>query len=153
MSAFSITGTCSTFGGPDDTGVSPSEELALYERQDVSTAPKGLFLERQPQGTTGTARRLNPKAYYVAMRWAYKDSDRSTVKPGLGVCLPVTTPRAWLKRNPVTVSANGHSVKAWAVDWGPNSRTGRIVDMSPGLAEALEVRTDQKVTVEILPVL
>ena len=83
------------------------------------------------------------------MRWAYTDGERNTVKRGLGVCLPVTTSRSWLRKNRVIVTANGISREAYAVDWGPNSTTGRIVDMSPGLAAALEVKTDQCVTVTI----
>ena len=147
--SFTITGKCSTFGGPDDDGVLPSEDLALYERKDLPDAPPGLFLPQQPANTIGTARRLNPKAFYVAMRWAYTDGERNTVKRGLGVCLPVTTSRSWLRKNRVIVTANGISREAYAVDWGPNSTTGRIVDMSPGLAAALEVKTDQCVTVTI----
>src|SRR5205823_14653863 len=41
-------GKMSTFGGPKDTGVSPSEGLALYDASSVGTAPAGLFLNTQP---------------------------------------------------------------------------------------------------------
>lgn len=143
-----LTGKCSTFGGPNDTGVAPDEDLALYERKDVESAPKGLFLERQPEGTTGTARRLNPEAFYCAMRWAYNAKQRAE-NTGFGTCLPIVTPRKWLRENTVTVSANGKTFKAVPVDFGPNGRTRRIADLSPGLAKALGVSTDDEVTVTI----
>ena len=54
---FQTRGKCSQFGGPEDTGVSPSEGLAFIF--DVDEAPQ-LFLPYQPSGTTGLARRLNP---------------------------------------------------------------------------------------------
>ncbi len=151
--SFTLTGPCSTFGGPHDPGVSPSEDLALYEGADVGSAPAGVFLERQPAGTTGTARRLNPQAFYGAMRWAYTAGSRGLRKPGLGVCLPVCTPQAWLRRHPILVSNPKHPglppIKVHAVDWGPNSDTGRIIDLSPGAAAALGVGTDDEVTVTI----
>ena len=151
--SFQITGKCSTFGGPKDTGVAADEDLALYERKDLTGAPPGLFLPQQPAGTTGTARRLNPQACYCAMRWAYSDASKSMVKPGLGVCLPVTTSRAWLVRNPLLLTnpkrPDIKPIKVYGVDWGPNSNTGRIVDLSPGVAAALQVETDGTVTVTI----
>ena len=150
---FQITGKCSTFGGKNDLGVAPNEDLALYERKDLATAPPGLFLPQQPTNTTGTARRLNPAAYYCAMRWSYSDASKNVNKPGLGVCLPVTTSRQWLKANPVLISNPKRpeipAIKVYGVDWGPNSDTGRIVDLSPGVAAALQVETDGMVTVTI----
>jgi hypothetical protein len=40
------------------------------------------------------------------------------------------------------VSANGKSVAACPADWGPNVATGRVADLSPGLAHALGLATD-----------
>ncbi len=146
-------GTCSTFGGPHDTGVGAAEDLALYEHADVAKAPDGLFLEKQPAGTTGTARRLNPAALYCAMRFAYTQQMRGTHKPGLGTCLDVVTSRAWLHQHPLLVSNPKHPnlppIEVHAVDWGPNSDTGRIIDLSPGAAAALGVQTDDEVIVTI----
>src|SRR4029077_12957297 len=60
-------GKVSHFGGPDDTGVTSSEGLAfLYNEDDAPW----LFGE-QPPGTTGLARRLDPNAPYIAMRFDY----------------------------------------------------------------------------------
>jgi len=47
------------------------------------------------------------------------------------------------------VSANGKSVAAHPADWGPNIATGRIADLSPGLADALGLDTDSDCTLEI----
>ena len=66
--AAGFSGKCSWFGGPDDTGVDPDEGLAFI--YDYDTAPD-LFLDEQPPGTSGLARRLDPDAFYVACRWDY----------------------------------------------------------------------------------
>ena len=155
---FVITGRCSFFGGPGDKGVAPSEDLALYETEDVALAPAGMFLSTQPPGTTGTARRLNNGFPYIAMRWAYADNQRNTLLydrhgRSLGVCLPVTTPRVWLKVHRVFVSNPKHPelppVPAWGVDWGPNSDTNRIADLAPFFGSKLSLNTNDMVTISI----
>lgn len=127
-----ITGKMSTFGGPHDMGVGAGEGLAIYGAADVVTAPVGLFLDAQPPGTTGLARRLNPAFNYVASRWDYS-----------------ITPQDFLRGSTVTVSANGKSIAASPADWGPNVATGRIADLSPGLAHALHLDTDDTCTLRI----
>jgi len=121
-------GTCSYFGGPEDTGVSPDEGLAfLYE---VNDAPH-LFLEEQPPGTTGLARRLDPEMMYVACRWDYDE-----------------TPKEMLARGDlmarVTNLDTGRSMFAWPADWGPHESTKRAADLSPGLMNALGLTTDKE---------
>jgi N-acetylmuramoyl-L-alanine amidase len=127
----SFAGTCSWFGGPDDSGVAPDEGLAFID--DVDTAPH-LFLAEQPEGTTGLARRLDPDIYYVACRWDYD-----------------TTPKDMLaesgQRALVIAKKTGKKFKAWPADWGPHEDTGRAADISPGLMEALEIATDDEVEV------
>jgi hypothetical protein len=108
-----FTGTMSTFGGPDDTGVDPDEGLALVEPSEIDLFD-GYFLPRQPPGTTGLARKLDPSSFYIAMRWDYE-----------------ATPRSYLQTIMVYVSANGRQHRARPVDWGPNTKTGRICDLSP----------------------
>ncbi len=125
-------GRMSTFGGPHDTGVSPSEGVALYDAAHLAAAPAGLFLDSQPPATSGLARRLNPAANYLAYRWEYS-----------------VTPQDFLRQSMVTVSAKGKSIAAWPVDWGPNVKTGRIADLSPGLASALGLDTDDTCTLVI----
>jgi hypothetical protein len=124
-----LVGPVSWFGGPDDEGVDEDEGLAfLYE---VSDAPH-LFLDKQPSGTTGLARRLDPDIYYVACRWDYD-----------------VTPKDMLRDQSVRalVRARGREYLAFPADWGPHEDTGRIADISPGLMAALGVETDDEVEV------
>jgi len=123
-------GKVSWFGGPEDTGVSPSEGLAfLY---DVEDKPE-VFLDEQPEGTTGLARRLDPSTHYIAMRWDY---DRFSKDQLAG-------PRMAMVHAPRT----GKKFKAHPTDWGPHVDTGRVADISPGLMEALGIDTDDEVEV------
>lgn len=131
-------GKCSVFGGPHDKGVSPSEGLALFDPSDLGKPIAGkLFLPSQPQGTTGLARRLDPTQHYIACRWDYRTHGRN-----------------WLRNTTVSVQAKPggpiiHGVRP--VDWGPHERTGRVADLSPGLALALGVSTDDTVSVFLPP--
>lgn len=147
-----ISGKVSYFGGPGDKGVSPSENLALFDRvPNPGQRGHRLFLNRQPDGTTGTARRLNPGMPYIAMRWAYKTSEAGKDTNGLGRRLDVVTPRSWLLGSMVKVinPETSSFVWAWPCDWGPNGRTNRIADVSPFVMDALGVKTDDVVEVEL----
>jgi N-acetylmuramoyl-L-alanine amidase len=129
--AFHAIGTCSYFGGPDDTGVTDDEGLAfIYEVQD---APH-LFL---PEGTPGTenmglARRLNPYVPYVACRWDYDETSKEFLLEHMAL---------------VKSLKNGTAIKAFPADWGPNKNTGRVADLSPGLMDYLGIETDDEVEV------
>lgn len=135
-------GKASWFGGPDDKGVSASEGLAVLEREDI-TNPKwrGLFLAHQPPNTTGIARMLNPRSFYLAYRFPHNALTRK-----------------WLRENQVWVYSKAHPnpIPAWVVDWGPSETvTDRDVDLSPGLMEALGITTGGQVwvtTIGIVPV-
>jgi hypothetical protein len=124
-----VTGPCSWFGGPEDTGVSPSEGLAFFYEYD--DAPH-LLLPAQPAGTSGLARRLDPDRFYVACRWDY-----------------AVTPKTMLAdpHQLAIVEANGKRSLAWPADWGPHEDTGRVADLSPGLMEKLGIETDTEVRV------
>lgn len=126
-----LTGKMSTFGGPDDQGVGPDEGLALFN--SVGEAPD-IFLPTQPPGTTGLARRLNPQIGYLACRWDYNVTPKSFLRTAL---VKVTNP------------ANNKSEQVRPVDWGPNAATGRVADLSPGLAARLGLVTDKDCVVEI----
>jgi len=123
------TGTCSHFGGPEDTGVSADEGLAFI--YNVSDAP-WLFLPDQPPNTSGLARRLDPQRYYIAMRWDYDTYPKSMLASGYYVA---------------EVTAKGKSFIAYPADWGPHHSTERVCDLSPGLMEALDIVTDDTVTI------
>jgi N-acetylmuramoyl-L-alanine amidase len=137
MALFNAHGKVSWFGGPDDDGVSSSEDLAWWEswNQVVADGAEHLFLPQQPPGTTGLARRLNVEgAFYVACRWDYN-----------------TTPKTMLadKRYRARVSAGGRSFLAHPADWGPHEeQTGRAADISLALMSALGITTDDIVDVE-----
>ena len=128
IAAFS--GKCSWFGGPEDTGVSPSEGLAfLY---DLDDAPE-LFLPQQPPGTTGLARRLNPAKFYIACRWDYDTHPKEMLADQRMLAL--------------VRSKTGKQFYAHPADWGPHEDTDRVADLSPGLLEALGLTTDDEVDV------
>ena len=132
---FRVEGKMSTFGGPKDTGMSADEGLALFTQADLHDPKYSyLFLPTPPPGTTGLGRRLNPEKYYFACRWNYND-----------------TPKEFLKRALARVEnpSNGRTADARPVDWGPNIATGRVADLSPGLAAALGLQTDDVVRITI----
>lgn len=142
-----IRGKMSTFGGPADKGVSPSEGLALWGPGDVAH-PRlaSMLLRTQPRGTTGLARRLDPSARYIACRWSYERADLK--KPGR---IQLITPRLFLRSVTIRVM-NAHTgavADATPVDYGPHQDTGRVADLSPGLARALGLATDDECLVTI----
>jgi N-acetylmuramoyl-L-alanine amidase len=124
-----LKGKVSYFGGPDDSGVSPSEGLAFI--YDVDDAPH-LFLSYQPEGTTGLARRLNPETFYLATRWDYDQYPKDYLLTEMA-----------LVRNLKT----GKQVKVYPSDWGPHETTGRVADVSPAVMEYLGLKTDDEVEV------
>jgi hypothetical protein len=129
-----IKGKMSTFGGPHDTGVAAYEGLSLITRSDlVEWWFSRIFLNTQPVGTSGLARRLNPEAFYIAMRWGDRAITNSMARRAL-----------------FRLTANVKSIFAQAADFGPAVRTKRVVDMSPGAANALGLTTDDEVEVEMI---
>ena len=126
-----MTGTCSSFGGPDDEGVDEDEGLAfIYE---ITEENQFLFLPLQPEGTDGLARRLNPAVHYCAMRFDYEKHPKDTLLEKLV-----------LVRNPRT----GVALSCVPADWGPHESTGRLIDLSPSMMRDLELKTDD--TVEVI---
>ncbi len=137
-------GKMSTFGGPADTGVAADEGLALIELSDlgqwwfaylfgISTFDQVIRKE------IGLARALNPNAFYCAARWDYNEVDRETLRHSFVRIVSAKSPRAIFAR---------------PVDWGPNQRTKRVLDISPGAAKALNVTTDDSIRGDlILPIL
>lgn len=125
-----VTGKCSWFGGPEDTGVSPSEGLAFI--YDLTPENQFLFLPLQPAGTTGLARRLNTEVAYCAMRFDYSVHPKNTLLQ-----------KRVLVRNPKT----GFAIVCTPCDWGPHQDTGRIIDLSPSVMRDLELETDTLVDV------
>lgn len=127
--AVNLLGKVSWFGGPNDEGVAPDEGLAFIH--EVGDAPQ-LFLDKQPPGTTGLARRLDPDMPYIACRWDYDETPRDMLLNNLAL---------------VRASKTGRSLLAYPADWGPHKDTGRIADISPCLLESLGINTDDEVQV------
>jgi hypothetical protein len=126
-----FSGKCSWFGGPDDTGVDADEGLAFI--YDYDTAPD-LFLDEQPPGTTGLARRLDPEAFYIACRWDYDLTPKEMLADQNKLAI-------------VRAKKTGKTFLAHPADWGPHQDTGRAADLSPGLLDALGLSTDDEVVV------
>src|SRR4030095_12029543 len=132
---FRVEGKMSTFGGPHDLGMSPDEGLALFTKADLQNPKYAyLFLPAPPPGASGLGRRLNPNQYYFACRWNYAETPKEFLRRALAYV-----------ENP----ANGRAADARPVDWGPHTSTGRVADLSPGLAAALELDTDDVVRITI----
>jgi N-acetylmuramoyl-L-alanine amidase len=126
-----VTGTCSSFGGPDDTGVSPSEGLAFI--YDITPENQWLFLPIAPANCSGLARRLNTRVHYCAMRWDYSVHPKETLLQ-----------KTVLVRNPKT----GVALTCTPADWGPHEeKTGRLIDLSPSMMTDLGLETDDVVEV------
>src|SRR5262245_64185911 len=106
-----ITGKCSWFGGPEDMGVAPNEGLAFITNVDQQPS---IFLPKQPPGTTGLARRLDPDTYYIACRWDYDEYPAYMLLENKALIRSTKTGRQYL---------------AWPADWGPHVDTGRIADL------------------------
>lgn len=132
---FTAEGKMSTFGGPHDIGMTPSEGLALFDRADLANPKHAvLFLPTPPPGATGLGRRLNPDKFYIACRWNYSHTSREFLRK-----------TAVLVKNP----QNGKSTYARPVDWGPNVATGRVAHLSPSLAGFLGLEIDDDVFISI----
>ncbi|HJL18008.1 MAG TPA: hypothetical protein RMH99_20250 [Sandaracinaceae bacterium LLY-WYZ-13_1] len=129
LGAEMVRGRISHFGGPADRWVSATEEGTITGER--------LRDLNDPVSPTAAVLRARPEDYYyVAMRWRYAPHGRS-----------------WLSgaRVLVVAPATGRAVVLRPVDWGPHTRTGRIVDASPQALEDLGVATDAEVLVAWAP--
>jgi hypothetical protein len=140
------TGKMSVFGGPADEGVGPHEGLALVGPGDLDIWWYScLFLPDQPAGTTGLARRLNPRAFYLAMRWDYARYPKQILRNAV-VKLTNPTNALHVFARPVDFGPGDGTI----IDGQPTQDTGRIADLSPGAAMALVLQTDDAVTCELV---
>ena len=131
---FHVEGKVSTFGGPHDTGMDAIEGLAIFETIEEAQAhgAADFFMPASEAGAEGLGRRLRVETHYIACRWNYHETSRH-----------------FLQDSVAHVSANGRTVTARPMDWGPNENTGRVCDMSPAGAEALGLSTDDTCEVTI----
>ena len=89
----------------------------------VSSTETGAITGERLRSLTG---------YFVAMRWNYSPNGRTFWRDA-----------RILVRNPST----GASVVVRPVDWGPHTRTQRIIDLSPEALSALGLDTDDEALV------
>lgn len=131
---FQAHGKMSTFGGPDDTGMRSTEGLALWNSA-AQMVQHGLgdYLVGSLR-FPGLGRRLNPSKAYLACRWDYNRTPVEFLQNALAY---------------VMNDATGEIEKARPMDWGPNVSTGRVADLSPGLAKRLKLETNNSCTVII----
>jgi len=144
-------GKCSSFGGPDDAGDRMYGQAFLY---DV-TAPNEINQYMPKLVDKGFFRRevLDLDEFPIVT-----DYEGREHKAGLSWALDPSAPycavlldQEWIghlrgDRCPsMMVSYNGKSIVCRLTDRGPATRTGRMIDLSPGAMEYLGVKTDQKV--------
>jgi hypothetical protein len=147
-----VTGKISWFGGKLDATMSPKETLALY--------PNILY----PQsGNPDSIAKLNPKQtlalypsitrdmmqypfinpMYCAMRWNYKQiANALKMKQRFAI--------KQLRKANITIEFKERMINVVPVDWGPDPKTNRIIDVSPLAMKTLNCQTDDEVTI-LLP--
>lgn len=127
-------GRCSIFGGADDEGMSNDTGLALYEPREANLRPDIFLPPPADNPAVPTWKRLRTDFPYIALRFSHDLSRRDLQNIPYRITNPKTSQWA----------------VAWLVDYGPGEQTGRLVDLSPGLARTLRVQTDEMVYVEEL---
>jgi hypothetical protein len=124
-----VRGRVSWFGGPRDTGVTSTETGAI-----TGEHLRSLNDPVDPSASTLSSRPAD--YYYVAMRWAYAPNGT----------------RWWRDARLVIVNpASGRAVVVRPVDWGPNTSTRRILDLSPQALTDLGLSTDGEALVAFAP--
>lgn len=124
-----VRGTVSHFGGASDLGVTPTETGSI--------TGEVLRSLNTPASPTAAQVAANPNAfYYVAMRWNYTPNGRT-----------------WWRNARIALrnTATNRTVIVRPVDWGPHTRTARIVDISPQAMTDLGVSTDASILVAFAP--
>ncbi len=115
-----VSGRVSWFGGPSDTGVGPSETVAIS-----GEVARSLNSPLHPDAATLAAH--PERYYYVAMRFSYSPMGTSFWRSAR---LIIANPRT------------GVRVVVRPADWGPNTSTGRVMDLSPQVIADLGLTTD-----------
>lgn len=116
-----------------DLGMSKDEGLALCDLIETRDPQYHRLFNWPLRTDRGLARQLNPDALYCAMRWDYKITSRESLRGGYVMVF----------------SGDGPGLFVKPVDWGPNVRTGRIIDLSPKSMAILNVKTDDEVTASL----
>jgi len=116
-----VLGKISHFGGPSDRGVTSSETGTI-----TGERLRSLNSPMNPSRAQIGSRPAD--FYYVAMRWDYRPHGRTF----------------WRRAKILVVAPSGRAVIVRPVDWGPHTRTRRIIDLSPQATRDLGLTTDQE---------
>lgn len=120
-----VRGRISWFGGPNDYGVGPNETVAI-------TGEVARRLNSPMNASAQTIASRPEDFYYAAMRFDYAPNGRG-----------YWADARLLVVNPDTQDA----VVVRPADWGPNTSTRRIIDLSPQTLKDLGLDTDDEVWV------
>jgi hypothetical protein len=137
-SILKVEGKISHFGGPDDQGMTPEENTAFVWDKASEKGYESYFLPKSEFPRFGYGRRLRTKeTHYLACRWNELGIPKKFLrKPG--IFCTVVNPRTGVRVENVR-----------PIDLGPHVDTGRIVDVSEAVIEALALNTDDFVAVLI----
>ncbi len=120
-----VAGRVSHFGGAADRGVSADETGAITEERlrslNVPANPSANDLRQRPEDF-----------YFIALRFNYRPNSTG-----------------WWRDQKIMVldRRSGRAVVTRPVDWGPHTRTGRVLDVSPQTMTDLGVRTDAELLI------
>jgi len=116
-----VRGAVSWFGSPLDTSIAPGETGAI--------TGEDMHAMNDPPSPDATTLATYPENYYyIAMRWDYTPNGKSW----------------WSKQRIVVYNqTTGVAIVVRPIDWGPNTFTKRIGDLSPQALDDLGLVTDQ----------
>jgi hypothetical protein len=120
-----VSGRSSWFGGPRDSSIGSSETGSV-------TGERLRSLNSPVSPSAGDLASRPEDFYYLAMRWDYGPAG---IEYWRSARLLVVNP------------STGAAVVVRPVDWGPNTSTRRIVDLSPQSMVDLDITTDDTVLV------
>jgi cell wall-associated NlpC family hydrolase len=117
-----------------------SGKISHFSSRDVTGYCDGAAWGEKLGETCGTDDAT--KYWYVAMRWPYVDAKTGSKE--------FYAAKDWWhdKKILVTNPSNGKQVVLAAKDWGPNERTGRVIDVSETALNTLGTVTDATVNIE-----
>lgn len=117
------TGHAQVWGGPGNSGGFGSTLAFITTWQQADAT--GVFRPDANRSRPPSADAFDPSKFYIAARWDY-----------------TKTPADWLRQNKVKVRNPKNpkvEFEAQPVEWGPPEKTGDLMAISPGLANALGV--------------
>lgn len=126
-------------GNPTLEGTEPFGNVVQFAGLDFVKGSTSWFGGEDDDGVTpdetGTLtgeilRKLSKDDYYCAMRWSYSPNGK----------------RFWANQRILVINPiNQKAVIVRAIDWGPNTTTERIIDLSPKALKDLGADTDDDV--------